>query len=115
MALSQFPSERLRGGFASLGAVYRCGAVYHGWFSDTGSQVHFELVQRLPELLVRGSEVGDTHGRHALCGAAFRDFYKGPEDSSRVYVQRLVFLCWLLKATSMLGPKILLQSLAVIS
>lgn len=86
MALAQLAPERLRGGFAALGAVHGCGAVYDGRVADPGAQVHPELVQRVPVQPVRGPALGDAHGRHAVCGAAFGDIYEGAEDSCRVYV-----------------------------
>lgn len=86
MALAQLAPERLRGVFAALGAVHGCGAVHHGRVSDPGSQVHPELVQRVPEQPVRGPTRSHAHGRHAVRRAAFGDIHEGAEDTCRVHV-----------------------------
>lgn len=75
MALAQFTFERFRGGVASLGAVHRCGAVYARRVADTGSQVHTELVQRVPKQPVRRAAGADQDGRNAICGSAGRDIH----------------------------------------
>lgn len=86
MALAQFTFEWFRGGVAALGAVHGRCAVYHGRVADTCTQVHTELVQRLPEQSVRGPTLRDSDGWNAVCGAAFGDLHKGAENSCGVYV-----------------------------
>lgn len=86
MALTQFPSERLRSGVASLGAVHGCGIMYDGWVPNPGAQVYPELVQRVSVRPVRGPALGDADGWHVVCGATFRDIHEGVEDPRRVYV-----------------------------
>lgn len=86
MALAQLSSQRVGGGAAALGAVHGRGAVHHRRLADPGAQVHPELVQRVPELAVRGPALRHAHGRHALRRAAVRDLHQGAQDPSRVYV-----------------------------
>lgn len=90
MALAQFPSERFRGSFTSLGAVHRCGAVHPGRVANTGAQVHLELVQRVSVQPVRGPALCDAHGWHVVRRVTIGDIHQSVEDSRRIHVQRSV-------------------------
>lgn len=86
MALAQFPFKRVGRGVAAIGTFHRRGIMYHGWVPDPSAQVHTQLMQCLFVLPVRRTEVCNTNGRHAVCGAAFRNIDKSTENISRIYV-----------------------------
>lgn len=86
MALAQRPPQRLRGGFAPLGAVHGRGAMHDGRLADTRAQVHTKFMQCLLEQSVRRAKVGDADGWDALCGPPIGNYDESVEDTRGVYV-----------------------------